>query len=66
MEIFNRLGELIFETNDPELGWNGASNESSSYFGGIQVYAWRLSVRQNDEFFVTSPFQLQGHVTLIR
>ncbi len=57
-QIFNRWGQLIFESTDPELGWDGKYKGSSSSQG---TYIYRL-VYQN-VFNVTK--QQQGTVTLI-
>ncbi len=42
LEIFNRWGELIFRSTDPEIGWDG-------YYRGklapMDVYVWKLSGR---------------------
>lgn len=35
--VYNRWGQLIFETNDVEKGWNGSMNSSPSAPG---VYVW--------------------------
>lgn len=41
MQIFNRWGELIFETNDIDIGWDG-------YFNGVicpqDVYVYKVAV----------------------
>jgi gliding motility-associated-like protein len=59
MKIFDRWGELIFESNDPEHHWDGT-------FKGQQVqqgtYAYRFYVldwQKDDHFY-------EGHVTLHR
>jgi gliding motility-associated-like protein len=58
--IFDRWGEKIFETTDPEGGWDGF------YKGRLctnDVYVWKINfvddVQQMDHQFI-------GHVTLVR
>jgi gliding motility-associated-like protein len=58
-KVFNRWGELVFETNDINIGWNGI-------YKGVQqemeVYVWTLSVSfSNGKAAVRS-----GNVTLLR
>ena len=43
MLIFDRNGELVFETNDPYVGWNG-SFQNNDYFCPAGVYAVRYTV----------------------
>lgn len=57
-QIFNRWGQLIFESTDPELGWDGKYKGNSSPQG---TYIYRL-VYQN-VYNITK--QQQGTVTLI-
>jgi gliding motility-associated-like protein len=60
--IFNRWGEVIWESNDASIGWDGT-------YGGNQdlvqsgTYAWKIEFgsSQTDENFV-----LTGHVTLLK
>lgn len=58
--IFNRWGELIFETNEIGVGWDGK-------YKGVKVqdgtYTWTLKFKSkyNDGIFEHS-----GHVTLVR
>lgn len=40
MKIFNRWGELVFETEDPEINWNGKVNNSGKDCNdGVYLYA---------------------------
>jgi gliding motility-associated-like protein len=58
--IFNRWGEVLFESNDAEFGWNG------TYGGKIVqdgVYIWKITFKRNG---VDDREQHVGHVTLIR
>ncbi|MEZ4776134.1 MAG: gliding motility-associated C-terminal domain-containing protein [Bacteroidia bacterium] len=40
LQIFNRWGKLVFETDNPDVHWDGYSKGSPSPPG---VYAWRVS-----------------------
>jgi gliding motility-associated-like protein len=41
LKIYNRWGELLFETNDITNGWNGKNKEGNSVPAG--VYFWIAS-----------------------
>jgi gliding motility-associated-like protein len=57
--IFNRLGQLVFESNDPAIGWDGR-------FKGVaqpmDVYAYTLDV----ELLSGEAIRKSGNITLIR
>lgn len=58
--IFDRWGELIFRTNDPEGGWDGTLKGNPCQ---QDVYVWRIAFRD----LVDNRHQVHiGHVTLIR
>jgi gliding motility-associated-like protein len=58
--IYNRWGELIFETQDPTVGWDGTMPGTLAQDG---VYVWRLRVNA----IVGAEIQeFTGHVTLVR
>lgn len=57
--IFNRWGEMIFETNDPKVGWDGTSNGRNA---PEAVYIYLLQAEQPDGSKITR----KGGVTLIR
>ncbi len=59
LRIFSRLGILIFESNDINIGWDGY------YKGGMTdpgVYIWKV----RGKFINGEPFTKMGDVTLLR
>jgi gliding motility-associated-like protein len=58
--IFNRWGEILFESNDIEYGWDGT-------YGGNVVqdgtYIWKIRYKVTG---VDKPQEIIGHVNLIR
>lgn len=42
--IFDRWGQMVFDSTDPSLGWNGALNNSGEVLP-VGVYNWRLVER---------------------
>jgi len=59
MMIFDRWGELIFETYDMKYGWDGTYNGLICQDG---TYIWKIELE--DAF--DKKKQLVGHVNLIR
>lgn len=60
MKIFNRWGEIVFESNNAEIGWDG------TYGGKIApdgIYTWKIEFKTiaSDERIM-----LSGHLNLIR
>lgn len=61
MQIINRSGEVIFTTDDPEEGWNGAGIDGDYYVKPeVFVYKVRLTDMQGLNY------DYQGHVTVVR
>ena len=60
-EIFNRWGQLVFETHDSTLGWNGRLNNTGA-LSPDDVYIYRI--RLGNVFKKT--FQFNGIVTLLK
>lgn len=62
--IWNRWGEVVFESNDPDSFWIG-NHQSGDHYVEAGVYVWRLSYRS-----VLRPAsgarELTGHVVVIR
>lgn len=59
MMIFDRWGNLLFESDDISKGWDGTSH---SQFCQQDVYAWRITYADKRG----KKYQRVGHVTLIR
>ena len=58
--IFNRWGELIFETDDIGGAWDGTYRGENCQDG---VYTWKLVIQRSNN---AEKFMDVGHVTLIR
>jgi gliding motility-associated-like protein len=57
--IYNRWGELIFQTNSPNICWDGTYKDKPVDVG---IYVYKLSVKRTDG----SEIQKSGNLTLIR
>jgi gliding motility-associated-like protein len=58
--IFNRWGELIFESNDINIGWNGTYNGKLQQDG---IYTWKILLKAKD---IANIKEYHGHVLLMR
>ncbi len=59
LSIYNRWGELLFKTDNPDLGWDGNYNYKPC---AIDTYVWVLEGR----FINDQPFHKKGTVMLLR
>ncbi|MCB0602043.1 MAG: gliding motility-associated C-terminal domain-containing protein [Saprospiraceae bacterium] len=62
MQIYNRWGDVLFETSDPSAGWDGTKNGQSL---PTDVYIARISIQYRDD---NGPgnYQQGGDVLLVR
>lgn len=62
--IYNRWGEIVFRTNDYNVGWNGAAPDRE-YYVADGVYIWQL---QMESTLVSGPnvVDINGHVVILR
>lgn len=60
MLIFDRWGEIIFETHDTAFGWDGTYNGELCKEG---AYAWKIVIKQKVKDYRVD---LQGHVNLLK
>lgn len=61
LRIFDRWGQMIFETTDPVKGWDGSGKGGGKANTG--VYVWRLEYRP---LFTADKLDAFGQVTLLR
>jgi hypothetical protein len=62
MKIFNRWGDLIFETTDPTEPWV-ADVRSGEYYAHGDVYQWIVTVKENG---IAEYQTFKGFVTVLR
>ncbi|MFN8287576.1 MAG: gliding motility-associated C-terminal domain-containing protein [Chitinophagales bacterium] len=60
LQIFNRWGELVFETSDPLEGWDGVYKGMEQELG---VYVWKCDYILNGQ---TKTKSAKGNLTLMR
>lgn len=63
MLIFNRFGEVIFETNDAAVGWDGTYGASSNEIVKDGTYVWKIEFKETmtDKRHIHS-----GHINILR
>jgi gliding motility-associated-like protein len=62
LAIYNRWGDLIFETTDYKKAWTGNVHDGD-YYAQDGVYLWVLKVKLSESDLTR---EMQGHVTLVR
>ncbi|MCJ8292265.1 MAG: gliding motility-associated C-terminal domain-containing protein [Crocinitomicaceae bacterium] len=60
LEIYNRWGELIFVSQNAEVGWDGTYNGNMAQDG---TYVWKIRLKLN---FNDDKKEYVGHVNIIR
>jgi hypothetical protein len=61
----NRWGQVVFETNKPELNWDGKNLKGEDVTQGTYFYSCRVyEQRVNGE--VLNPKVLSGYIELIK
>ncbi|MEM7161879.1 MAG: gliding motility-associated C-terminal domain-containing protein [Bacteroidota bacterium] len=61
--IWNRWGELVFETEDVEEGWPGTGMENKEYYAENEVFVWQIITKPIDQPELE---EFKGSVTLVR
>ena len=59
MQVFNRWGELVFESTDPTNGWNGTYHGQKCQDG---TYTWKMQFTWYDR----RVYDKVGHVNMLR
>ncbi|MCE3296556.1 MAG: domain containing protein [Crocinitomicaceae bacterium] len=60
LTVYNRWGQLIFESHDPSIGWDGTFNNQLVQAG---LYQWRM---EGIETLTDTPFERFGYVNIFR
>ena len=60
MKVFNRWGELVHYSDDPDVPWLG-NVENGDHYAPDGVYLWQVRIERED-----GPVLLEGHVHLLR
>jgi gliding motility-associated-like protein len=60
LKIFNRWGEIIWESNDPEVGWDGTYNGKLVQDG---TYSWKIEFKTNNS---DERKMIHGHVNIMK
>ncbi len=63
LSIFNRWGELVFQTDDPNFVWDGQLNSGEDAQDG--VYTWKMRY-ENKYTNLTREKEMHGHVNVLR
>ena len=61
MDIFNRWGELVWESHDVTVGWDGTYNNGMKVPDGVYTWKIKFKRKQNDKKLTSV-----GHVTVLR
>lgn len=61
--IFNRWGELVFQTGDPDFVWTGELNSGEEAQDG--VYTWKMRF-ENEYTNLTREKEMHGHINVLR
>jgi gliding motility-associated-like protein len=61
LQVFNRWGDLIFETTDPEMAWIG-DVRGGDHFAEDGVYNYRCILHDLSGY----PHDFRGHINLLR
>lgn len=60
--VFNRWGEVVFQSTDPTVGWDG-SHENGDYYVRDEVYIYRLKIQSVHSI---EPEEYSGHIMVFR
>lgn len=63
MQIFDRWGQVIFETNNIEDGWDGSGTQNSDYYSLSEVFVYRVEFKS---VFDDEVQEYIGNIVLLR
>jgi gliding motility-associated-like protein len=62
LKIFNRWGDIVFQTNDPTVPWDGSYNGAEHYIQD-QQYVYSMTVKSAHDL---EEHDYSGHITVFR
>jgi len=65
LNVFNRWGQLVFQTNDPDINWDGRNIRGEMLTDGVYYYTCRVFERRVAGI-VQNPQILSGYIELLR
>ncbi|MBX2816382.1 MAG: gliding motility-associated C-terminal domain-containing protein [Saprospiraceae bacterium] len=65
LKIFNRWGQLVFKTGDPDINWNGQNLNGKDLASGVYSYICQVFESSNEPN-TSDPEVLTGFIELIR
>lgn len=63
LRIFNRYGQMVWETNDPEDVWTGGAPE---YYLPNGIYSWQIEALDYNQMEALSKARSRGSILLVR
>ncbi len=66
LTIFNRWGQIVFQTIDPEESWRGNDISNENYYAESDVYTYIIKYKSCRNPNESDPQVLHGNITLIR
>ena len=64
LQVFDRWGELVFESEDPEIAWDGSYQQvNKEYYAQDGLYSWRVVLYS---ITTTERKEIIGHINLMR
>jgi len=60
LSVWNRWGEQVFESNDPDTGWDGRSKNGNASPAGVYVYVVKITGPRGE------PMEFKGYATLVK
>jgi gliding motility-associated-like protein len=63
MKIFNRWGEVVFESNDASIGWDGTYGADNNKLVRDGTYVWKIEFKETS---IDKRHVIKGHVNVLK